>query len=217
MPLLSSRSVAVRDAHRALNVPWRICGRTCRGPRGPDDVLTRRGRPAGERAALATRAYPGGDKGRVPVDALCPPPRAHWRRAPGGRAAGRTGVALCGAPRSPFAAMFVNVSGCAVPLGLATSALRSCAIGSCAPASPPDIVPLLQVPSRRRVATRSRGGTCATPGVGRNLRLHLMRAWLGVTWREKTGQPRGRSNPLAAGSCFGCASSTQAGTVCHVL
>ncbi|XP_077544352.1 cytotoxic granule associated RNA binding protein TIA1-like isoform X7 [Haemaphysalis longicornis] len=40
--------------------------------------------------------------------------------------------------------MFVNVSGCAVPLGLATSALRSCAIGSCAPASPPDIVPLLQ-------------------------------------------------------------------------
>ncbi|XP_049520865.1 cytotoxic granule associated RNA binding protein TIA1-like isoform X2 [Dermacentor silvarum] len=45
--------------------------------------------------------------------------------------------------------MFVNVSGCAVPLGLATSAaLRSaCGIGSCAlppPASPPDIVPLLQ-------------------------------------------------------------------------
>ncbi|KAH8019951.1 hypothetical protein HPB51_023593 [Rhipicephalus microplus] len=71
------------------------------------------------------------------VGALRPPGRA------------RVGPAL--ACPAPVRAMFVNVSGCAVPLGLATSALRSCGIGSCAlpPASPPDIVPLLQVPPAR--------------------------------------------------------------------
>lgn len=73
------------------------------------------------------------------------------RPAAGARARrARTGVPPLAARAVPVRAMFVNVSGCAVPLGLATSAaLRSaCGIGSCAlppPASPPDIVPLLQV------------------------------------------------------------------------
>ncbi|XP_065310500.1 nucleolysin TIAR-like isoform X1 [Dermacentor albipictus] len=89
--------------------------------------------PAGRRSASAAA-------GRCAAPA--PGALIGGRAAAGARARrARTGPAVRAVP---VRAMFVNVSGCAVPLGLS---LRSaCGIGSCAlpPASPPDIVPLLQ-------------------------------------------------------------------------
>lgn len=88
-------------------------------------------------------------------------PCAHWLP---GRFAQERAAAQASAARtpSPRRAMFVNVSGCAVPLGLATSALRSCGIGAAAAA---DIVPLLQVrPLSEHVTTRWTDDVLRHPG-----------------------------------------------------